>query len=54
MFVIAWPMIGGDWSGTIPDFTTVGHLTAAAIGFTCALAATVFSKRDQPTEVVNA
>ncbi|GGS31550.1 membrane protein [Streptomyces nojiriensis] len=32
-FVIAWPLGGADWSGPLPDFTTVGHLTAAALGF---------------------
>ncbi|MFE1173777.1 rhomboid-like protein [Streptomyces sp. NPDC058773] len=33
--VVAWPVLGGDWSGVLPDFTTVGHLLAAAIGFVC-------------------
>lgn len=33
--VVAWPVLGGDWSGVLPDFTTVGHLTAAAVGFAC-------------------
>ncbi|MFE0377488.1 rhomboid-like protein [Streptomyces inhibens] len=33
--VVAWPVSGGDWSGVLPDFTTVGHLLAAAIGFAC-------------------
>ncbi|MGW2020908.1 rhomboid-like protein [Streptomyces decoyicus] len=33
--VVAWPVLGGDWSGELPDFTTVGHLLAAAIGFVC-------------------
>jgi hypothetical protein len=28
-------MIGGSWSAGIPDFVTIGHLLAAAIGFTC-------------------
>ncbi|MFF4324086.1 rhomboid-like protein [Streptomyces sp. NPDC001568] len=33
VFVLAWPLGGADWSGPLPDFTTIGHLTAAAIGF---------------------
>ena len=52
VFVVAWPIVGGDWSATIPDFTTVGHLIAAAIGFGCALAATVVSRRRQSAEAV--
>ncbi|WKV76013.1 hypothetical protein AW27_033630 [Streptomyces sp. PCS3-D2] len=32
-FVLAWPLGGAEWSGPLPDFTTVGHLTAAVIGF---------------------
>jgi hypothetical protein len=31
--VLAWPVAGGDWEGVLPDFTTVGHLTSAVIGF---------------------
>ena len=32
--VLAWPLAGWAASGTlVPDFTTVGHLIAAAIGF---------------------
>ncbi|MEU9488242.1 rhomboid-like protein [Streptomyces decoyicus] len=33
--VVAWPVLGGDWSGELPDFTTIGHLLAAAVGFVC-------------------
>lgn len=33
--VVAWPVLGADWSGGLPDFTIVGHLLAAAIGFGC-------------------
>ncbi|MGI5451194.1 rhomboid-like protein [Streptomyces sp. CA-243310] len=33
LFVLAWPLGGAEWSGPLPDFTTVGHLIAAAIGF---------------------
>ncbi|MEV0637781.1 rhomboid-like protein [Streptomyces sp. NPDC050619] len=31
--VIAWPVAGAEWNGPLPDFTTVGHLSAAAVGF---------------------
>ncbi len=41
VFVVGWPLLDADWSGLLPDFTTVGHLIAAAIGF--ALAATLLS-----------
>ncbi|MCC0093756.1 hypothetical protein K7B10_02915 [Streptomyces flavotricini] len=34
VFVLAWPLGGADWTGgPLPDFTTIGHLTAAALGF---------------------
>ncbi|MFJ3234610.1 rhomboid-like protein [Streptomyces sp. NPDC086787] len=32
-FVIAWPFGGVIWTGPLPDFTTLGHLIAAVIGF---------------------
>ncbi|MGZ9928868.1 rhomboid-like protein [Streptomyces sp. NC-S4] len=32
-FVLAWPLGGADWSGPLPDFTTVGHLVAVVLGF---------------------
>ncbi|MFJ3636581.1 rhomboid-like protein [Streptomyces sp. NPDC090112] len=32
-FVLAWPLGGAEWHGPLPDFTTVGHLLAAVIGF---------------------
>ncbi|MEU8778689.1 rhomboid-like protein [Streptomyces sp. NPDC048606] len=32
-FVLAWPLGGAEWTGPLPDFTTVGHLVAAALGF---------------------
>ncbi|MGF1427025.1 rhomboid-like protein [Kitasatospora sp. LaBMicrA B282] len=32
-FVLLWPFGGLDWSGPLPDFTTVGHLFAALLGF---------------------
>ncbi|MFJ3790711.1 rhomboid-like protein [Kitasatospora sp. NPDC090091] len=35
-FVLGWPLGGADWSGPLPDFTTVGHLLAAGIGFALA------------------
>jgi hypothetical protein len=31
--VLAWPLGGADWLNGVPDFSTVGHLLAAAIGF---------------------
>ncbi|MEJ8646068.1 rhomboid-like protein [Streptomyces sp. MS1.HAVA.3] len=33
VFVLAWPLGGADWTGPLPDFTTIGHLIAAALGF---------------------
>ncbi|MFD8707285.1 rhomboid-like protein [Kitasatospora sp. NPDC059648] len=42
-FVLAWPLAGDhEWPGPIPEFTTVGHLLAAALGF--ALAATTAAR----------
>ncbi|MFI6157259.1 rhomboid-like protein [Kitasatospora sp. NPDC051170] len=38
-FVVAWPLSGdSEWPGPLPDFTTVGHLLAAALGFALAAA----------------
>ncbi|MCS0603572.1 hypothetical protein NX794_20485 [Streptomyces sp. LP11] len=37
VFVVAWPFGGAEWEGPLPDFTTVGHVLAAALGFTLAL-----------------
>jgi hypothetical protein len=31
-FVLGWPLLDADWSGALPDFTTVGHECAAVIG----------------------
>jgi hypothetical protein len=31
--VVAWPLLDASWVGVLPDFTSVGHLVAAAIGF---------------------
>lgn len=36
-FVVAWPLGGLEWQGPLPDFTTVGHLLGAALGFLLAL-----------------
>jgi hypothetical protein len=30
--VLAWPIAAATWFGALPDFTTVGHLTAAGVG----------------------
>ncbi|SEM24867.1 rhomboid-like protein [Streptacidiphilus jiangxiensis] len=35
--VLAWPLAGVAWTMRLPDFTTIGHLTAAAIGFALGL-----------------
>jgi hypothetical protein len=32
VFVLGWPLLDAEWSGLLPDFTTVGHLIAAGIG----------------------
>lgn len=42
VFVLGWPLLDADWSGLLPDFTTVGHLIAATIGFL--LAATLLRR----------
>ncbi|WP_051807599.1 rhomboid-like protein [Streptomyces sp. NRRL F-2664] len=35
VFVLGWPLGGAEWTtaGPLPDFTTVGHLLAAVLGF---------------------
>ncbi|WP_405791886.1 hypothetical protein OG753_37230 [Streptomyces sp. NBC_00029] len=34
VFVLAWPLGGAEWTtGPLPDFTTIGHLMAAVLGF---------------------
>ncbi|MEW5529753.1 rhomboid-like protein [Streptomyces virginiae] len=34
VFVLGWPLGGAEWAaGPLPDFTTVGHLVAAVLGF---------------------
>ena len=33
VFVLGWPLLDADWSGLLPDFTTIGHLIAAGLGF---------------------
>ncbi|MFG3227301.1 rhomboid-like protein [Kitasatospora sp. NPDC048194] len=53
-FVLAWPLAGdGDWSGPLPEFTTVGHLLAAALGFVVAgvTAATAGERAGAPAAV---
>jgi hypothetical protein len=32
-FVLVWPVLDARWAGPLPDFTTVGHLVAALVGF---------------------
>ena len=46
LFVYGWPLLDAEWSGLLPDFTTVGHLVAATIGFV--LAATLL-RTPRPT-----
>jgi hypothetical protein len=46
LFVLGWPVADAEWFGLLPDFTTVGHLIAAAIGFV--LAATLL-RTPRPT-----
>lgn len=38
VFVVAWPLFGATQLTPIPDFSTCGHLTAAALGFILAAA----------------
>jgi hypothetical protein len=35
--VVAWPLADMQWMRYLPDFTTIGHLTAAFIGFAAGL-----------------
>jgi hypothetical protein len=35
-FVLGWPLVDAEWSGLLPDFTTVGHEVAATTGFVLA------------------
>jgi hypothetical protein len=50
VFVLGWPFAGSEWDGPLPDFTTIGHLTAAAIGFTIAAGAMLLAKRRNRTQ----
>ncbi|WP_336049381.1 rhomboid-like protein [Streptomyces sp. CA2R101] len=49
--VVAWPVLGADRSGELPDFTTVGHLPAAAIGFVCGACLLRAARRAAPAPV---
>ncbi|WP_051710594.1 rhomboid-like protein [Streptomyces sp. NRRL S-350] len=50
-FVVAWPLSGdSEWPGPLPDFTTVGHLVSAALGFALAGAAAVTAARRRRAE----
>ncbi|MER7850253.1 rhomboid-like protein [Kitasatospora sp. NPDC096077] len=52
-FVFAWPLAGDhEWPGPLPEFTTVGHLLAAALGF--ALAAATARGRRRATALATA
>ncbi|MFJ6619366.1 rhomboid-like protein [Kitasatospora sp. NPDC091335] len=49
--VVGWPLSGdGEWPGPLPDFTTVGHLAAAALGFALAAAVAVSTARRRRAE----
>uniref|UniRef100_J1S154 Uncharacterized protein n=1 Tax=Streptomyces auratus AGR0001 TaxID=1160718 RepID=J1S154_9ACTN len=52
--VVAWPVLGGDWSGVLPDFTTIGHLLAAAVGFACGALLLRAARRTAPAPVPEA
>ncbi|MGF6941947.1 hypothetical protein BKA18_001739 [Streptomyces auratus] len=52
--VVAWPVLGGDWSGVLPDFTTIGHLLAAAVGFVCGAILLRAARRTAPAPVPEA
>ncbi|GAA4879628.1 rhomboid-like protein [Kitasatospora terrestris] len=48
LFVLGWPLAGAEWpGGPLPDFTAVGHLLAAGLGF--ALAAVLGPSRPPTT-----
>ncbi|MEU8927480.1 rhomboid-like protein [Kitasatospora sp. NPDC048545] len=50
-FVLAWPLSGdGEWPGPLPDFTTVGHLLSAGLGFALAGTAALLAARRRRTE----
>ncbi|GLZ44288.1 hypothetical protein Acsp06_04730 [Actinomycetospora sp. NBRC 106375] len=35
--LVAWPLLDATWFGAVPDFTTVGHLVSAVLGFAVGL-----------------
>ncbi|MEV7775099.1 rhomboid-like protein [Kitasatospora sp. NPDC086791] len=50
-FVVAWPLSGdSEWPGPLPDFTTVGHLLSAALGFALAGTAAALASRRRRAE----
>ncbi|MFE6054140.1 rhomboid-like protein [Kitasatospora sp. NPDC056446] len=54
-FVVAWPLSGdSEWPGPLPDFTTVGHLVSATLGFALACATAVTATRRRRTETLAA
>ncbi|SDZ46524.1 hypothetical protein SAMN05421504_1208 [Amycolatopsis xylanica] len=38
LFALAWPLGGAEFVGPVPDFNTIGHLVAAALGFVIGMA----------------
>lgn len=47
---VLYPLSRADWYGALPDFTTIGHCTAALIGLACGRISGV--GRSRPTTVV--
>ncbi|MFF7993953.1 rhomboid-like protein [Kitasatospora xanthocidica] len=53
-FVVGWPLSGDtEWPGPLPDFTTVGHLLSAALGFALAGAAAVTASRRRRADALS-
>ncbi|MDD7937220.1 hypothetical protein PHK61_02165 [Actinomycetospora lutea] len=48
LVVAGWPLLDADWTGWWPDFTSVGHLVAAGIGFGVGLAVRRGARRAGP------
>ncbi|WP_338674747.1 rhomboid-like protein [Streptomyces sp. SCSIO 30461] len=47
VFVLAWPIGGLEWMGPLPDFTTIGHIVAALIGFGIVIVSRLVRSRSQ-------
>lgn len=54
VFVFGWPLSGdAEWPGPLPDFTTIGHLVAAALGVGLAAAPALTARRDAMARTAN-